>query len=301
MNYEHYKIFYTVGKHKNITRAAAELLSSQPAVTRVIHSIEAELGCQLFIRSKNGVEFTREGEDLFHLLETPFNLLNRVDQDIHKTAGRNMQTIHIGTTTTVLQCFLLDFLDGFRNSHKQIHIKIYTGSSSQMVLKLRSGEIDLVFNTTPFSETQELSVTPVCSFQDILVAGPAFTELNGKRVSLSDLVEYPFILLSHGMEYRKFCDNIFYKYGIHMTPAMEADNSGLIIPMVKHNLGIAFVPEDMAVDSIKRGEMFPVLLKEAISKRHIALVCDPHRPMPNIVSLLYHAAVNRRDEGANPL
>ena len=38
MNYEYYKIFYYVAKHKNITKAAAELYSSQPAVTRTIQN-----------------------------------------------------------------------------------------------------------------------------------------------------------------------------------------------------------------------------------------------------------------------
>ena len=52
MNYEYYKIFYYVGKHKNITKAAAEMYSSQPAVTRAIQNLESELGCRLFTRNK---------------------------------------------------------------------------------------------------------------------------------------------------------------------------------------------------------------------------------------------------------
>ena len=60
MNYEYYRIFYYVGKHKNITRAAVELYSSQPAVTRAVQNRETELGCRLFIRTKNCVEFTHE-------------------------------------------------------------------------------------------------------------------------------------------------------------------------------------------------------------------------------------------------
>ena len=65
MNYEYYKIFYFVGKHKNITKAAAELYSSQPAVTRAIQNLENELNCRLFVRNKTGVEFTHEGRTLF--------------------------------------------------------------------------------------------------------------------------------------------------------------------------------------------------------------------------------------------
>ena len=49
-NFEYYKIFYYVAKYGNLTRAAAALNTSQPAVTRVIHKLEADLGCRLFIR-----------------------------------------------------------------------------------------------------------------------------------------------------------------------------------------------------------------------------------------------------------
>ena len=55
-NFEYYKIFYYVAKYGNLTRAAAALNTSQPAVTRVIHKLESDLGCRLFIRSKSGME-----------------------------------------------------------------------------------------------------------------------------------------------------------------------------------------------------------------------------------------------------
>ena len=61
MNYDYYRVFYIVGKTKNITRAARELYTSQPAVTRTIKKLENDLGCQLFYRTKNGMEFTEEG------------------------------------------------------------------------------------------------------------------------------------------------------------------------------------------------------------------------------------------------
>ena len=77
MNYEYYKIFYYVGKHKNIPKAATELHSSQPAVSRVVQSMESELGCKLFVRNKNGVEFTKEGETLFEYVRIAQSQLNK--------------------------------------------------------------------------------------------------------------------------------------------------------------------------------------------------------------------------------
>lgn len=60
-NFEYYKVFYYVSKYENLTKAAAVLKTSQPAVTRTIHNLENILGCRLFIRSKSGMQLTPEG------------------------------------------------------------------------------------------------------------------------------------------------------------------------------------------------------------------------------------------------
>ena len=61
-NFEYYKVFYYVSKYENLTKAAAVLKTSQPAVTRTIHNLENVLGCRLFTRSKSGMKLTPEGK-----------------------------------------------------------------------------------------------------------------------------------------------------------------------------------------------------------------------------------------------
>ena len=64
INYELYKIFYTVAKNKNITSASKELLISQPAISKSIKNLEEQLGGQLFVRTKRGVVLTEEGKEI---------------------------------------------------------------------------------------------------------------------------------------------------------------------------------------------------------------------------------------------
>lgn len=286
MNYEYYKIFFLVGRYKNITRAAQELFSSQPAVTRVIHNMEAELGCQLFIRSKTGVEFTREGKELYDLIEVPCNLLLRADQGLGRSESWQEGTVHIGTTDTALQCFLFDFIEAFRHEHPGVRFKIYTGSSSRMISRLEKGEVDLVFNTTPFANDRVLTVTPVKTLTDILVGGNRYKALAGHPVPLKELRDYPFILLSRGMQYRQFCDAFFKQQGVRIEPGLEADSSGLLLPMVVHNWGLAFLPQEMARDALAEGSIVQIPLTEAPPCRQVTLVTDPQRPLSKIVFLM---------------
>ena len=71
LNFEYYKVFYYVSKYGSLTRAASVLMTSQPAVTRTIHNLENEMGCRLFIRSKNGVELTPEGRIFNKYISAP--------------------------------------------------------------------------------------------------------------------------------------------------------------------------------------------------------------------------------------
>lgn len=50
ISFEYYRIFYYVAKYENITKAAMVLKSSQPNVTRIIHILEDQLDCRLFLR-----------------------------------------------------------------------------------------------------------------------------------------------------------------------------------------------------------------------------------------------------------
>lgn len=61
VSFDAYKVFYYVAKHKNITNAANALYLTQPTVSHTVAGLEKALGCQLFIRSKKGVQLTPGG------------------------------------------------------------------------------------------------------------------------------------------------------------------------------------------------------------------------------------------------
>ena len=81
---ELYKIFYEVGKEKNITKASNALFISQPAITHQIKKLEADLNYTLFYRTKYGVEFTKEGEELFKNIKDSIASLENVPDTLDK-------------------------------------------------------------------------------------------------------------------------------------------------------------------------------------------------------------------------
>ena len=279
MNYEYYKVFYLVATHKNFTRAAEELYSSQPAVSRIISNMETELNCKLFIRGKTGVKLTKEGEELFEKIGEPCGRLLRADADFLKFVKLNETTVYIGATVTALYCFLFEFLNGYKKKYPNVHFKIHTGSSSKMISDLKKGKLDVVFNTTPFMGAENLTINNVCTFKDIPVAGNIYKGLEGKTLKVADLKRYPMILLSQGMSFRTHVDVFFDRNGVRITPEMEADSSSLIVPLVAQNWGVSLVPEKMAEEYIADGRIIKFDLSEDLPERYVTMVTDKSKTM----------------------
>lgn len=281
MNYEYYKIFYYVGKHKNITRAAVELYSSQPAITRAIQNLESELGCRLFVRTKNGVEFTHEGQKLFEYVNVAHNQLLKGEEEVSRSISIDGGTIYVGATVTALHNFLFEMLDYFHNLHPAVKFKINTGSNNGTIEKLKTGIIDLAFVSTPFNNLKTLHATEVAKFNDILIAGNAFSDVKDKTLTLADIKKYPFVCLRHSMQLRQFIDDIFAENELAITPDIEADGADLLIPMIAHNFGLGFVPEGLAESALQRGDVFRVKLEKELPERYIYMVTDPHHTQTN--------------------
>ena len=281
MNYDYFRIFYYVGKHKNITRAATELYSSQPALTRAIQNLESELGCRLFVRTKSGVEFTSEGQRLFEYVNIAHNQLLKGEEEVSRAISAESGTIYIGSSITALHNFLFDVLDEFHYSHPGVKFKITTGSNNGSVEKLKKGIIDVAFVSTPFNNAKSLSTVTVADFNDILIAGNNFAELKEKTLTLADIKNYPFICLRTGMQLREFIDDVFAEHGLSVNPDIETDGADIMVAMICHNFGIGFVPQGMAESAIKSGKAFRVNLNGELPPRNICMVTDPHHPQTN--------------------
>lgn len=64
-----------------------------------------------------------------------------------------------------------------------------------------------------------------------------------------------------------------------MIPDTEAATTDQVLPLVKSELGLAFLPEKMAQEAIKRREIVLLTLKEKIPGRYVCMVYDSKRPM----------------------
>ncbi len=279
VNFEYYRIFYYVAKYNNFTKAAHALGNSQPNVTRAMNCLESAVQCTLFVRTNRGVQLTPEGERLYTRVAAAMSLFQAAEDEMMESAELKQGSIAIGASETALSIYLLEKLRRFHIEYPGIRLKIYNHSTPQAVLSVKSGEIDFAVVTTPTQANEPLREVKLQSFREVLVGGRTFTALGSQELSLVELQDYPFICLGKETMTYQFYRELFLKHGLELKPDTEVATTDQVLPLVKYELGLAFLPEPMARKSIAQHEIIPITLREEIPEREICMVYDSKRPM----------------------
>ena len=139
--------------------------------------------------------------------------------------------------------------------------------------------IDFAVVSTPAEVDFPLKQIMLMPFQEILVGGTTFTALSSQELSLREVKNYPLISLGRETMTYKFYNSVFLSNGLDLSPDTEAATADQILPLVKCELGLAFLPQPMAAPSLLKKEIVQIPLKDEIPERQICLVYDSQHPM----------------------
>lgn len=279
-NFEYYKIFYYVAKYENLTKAATALKTSQPAVTRTIHKLEGELGCRLFTRSKTGMKLTPEGRTFYGYVAAGCAQFFKGENDLSNLISLENGTIYISATETALHCYLFQAMEEFNSLYPNVRFKILNNSTTESVNAVKEGKVDLAFVSANLQVAKPLRMKILRKYRDILIAGKRFEELKAgkEELSLKELVSYPWISLTAETITRRFLNEYFEKNGLTFAPDMELATTDMILPAVRHNLGLGFIPAEFADAELMSGQVFEIKVKEKLPERNIVLIYDMEYP-----------------------
>lgn len=300
VTFDYYRVFYHVAKYQSFTRAAKLLMSSQPNVTRAIGKLEDELGCRLFVRSNKGVTLTPEGEKLFKHVQIAYRHLRQAENEISDSRGLREGHLSIGVSESALHGLMLPVLRDFHQEYPGVRIQITNSPSPNAIEALRQGMVELAVITTPADVCPPLAKTRLKSFRDIPIAGHAFAKQRDRIVSLGDIARYPIVSLARGTSTHLLYSRLFAERHLIWEPDIEVATAAQVLPVVRHNLGIGFVPPFMAQEAIENGDVFRLNVSEQLPPRHICLIRDRSHPESLAVQELMKKlkAAADEDEGA---
>lgn len=272
INLDYYRYFYYVAKYKNFTQASEILMCNQPNITRAVKKLESALGYTLFIRSNRGVTLTPEGEKLFVHISVAIEHIEAGEEELSKEKSLQHGIVMMGVSEIALHGFILPVLSQFHQRYPAVRMHICNHTTLQAISALNSGLIDFAVVTAPADIQKPIKQTMLKSFREIAVCGNSMSFLKNKKLHLSDLMNYPTIILSKGTTTYDFYNKLFMNYGLNLIPDMEVATADQILPLVKSNLGIGFLPDTFAEPAINNGDVFAIELVEEIPERQLCIL-----------------------------
>lgn len=278
VNLELYKVFYYTATKQSFSKAAEQLFISQPAVSQSISKLEEELGGALFIRTPRGVCLTREGEVLYQYIEQAYKLIMTGEKKIAEMHNLLAGDVRIGASDTLSKYYLIPYLETFHETYPEIQIKVFNGTTPEILKLLKSGNIDLGIINLPVDD-DHLVIKKGLGIQECFVVGRKYQELAQREIGLGELVQYPLILLEKGTNTREFVDLYATEHGVVFNPDIELGSVDLLIEFARIGLGISFVIKDFILEELARGELYEIKVAEEIPERSVGIVTSKNLPL----------------------
>lgn len=278
INYELYKVFYHVAITLSFSEASKQLFISQSAVSQSIKVLEKKLSQPLFIRSTKKVQLTPEGEILLKHIEPAMNLIKRGENQLLEAHTLNGGQLRIGASDTICRYYLVPYLNRFHKEFPNIHIKVTNQTSIECARFLENGQADFIVTNYPNSALSGNMHTRVINeFHDVFVASRAAFPLEGRKLSLEELLGYPIMMLDRKSTTSEFLHQIFQKKQLDLVPEIELSSNDLLIDLARIGLGIAFVP-DFCIPA-EDSNLFILNLREQLPSRQMMVAFNESLPV----------------------
>jgi len=282
MELRHLRYFVTIAEELNISRAAARLRISQPAVSRQLRDLEEELAVELFRREKSGLKLTPAGETF---LAHARDLLRRSGDAIKQMESfgkRAKEIVKAGYIAPVLASILTPALRRFSQQHSDTEVELREMPPGEQLKALREGGIDLALIGSPCREVErEFAVTVLTRIPFQAVLPDNHLLALRKRIALSEL------------EKEKFVGFVEEKFPGRNAAICAACQAAGFTPRFRHH--VENLTALLALVAAAKGvTLAPAEVSQLAHPQSVFIPLKP--PVPSVVS----AAARRKDD-RNPL
>ena len=240
------RTFLAVAETGSVSAASGQLHSVQSNITARVKALEAELGAELFLRSRRGMRLSAAGEVLLPHAREVIAAAERARRAVAGFSDRPT-LLRLGSMETTLAVRLTPALARLRAAHPSLRIRAETGTTEELSARLLAGEIDLGFIAGPFPHP-DLIATPVFCEEMVLVTHP----------DLPDIVaaaNQTVIAFRAGCSYRAFALDWLRRAGLAPNDIFELGTLDGILGCVAAGIGVTLLPLSAAEASPHRANL----------------------------------------------
>jgi DNA-binding transcriptional LysR family regulator len=271
MNFYQLVYFRKVAETKSISRAADELLITQPAVSKQVRALEEELGEKLFDRIGKKVFLTKTGQVLLVHADKILRSMEEAKTAVRDLSEECSGELVIGTSDHISLHRLPGILKSFITSFPKVDLKLRCHRSETILEMVGKNLVDLGVITLP--KVSSNLVSKVIWKDPMYLVFPKSHPLAGlKKIRLRDIAGYGMILPETGTTTRKEIDAAFTKKRLIPHVTMEVAYIETIKGLVKVGLGISVLPDKAVEQEVKSGTLLKSKIEDANFSRDLGVV-----------------------------
>lgn len=225
------KYFIKAAELQNFTDAAGLSFITQSTLSQQIKQLEDELGILLFDRLGKRVRLTEAGR-----LFLPFAQKTAKDAEDGRNILKDLMNLETGTlsigVTYGLMHVLTKALEDFSNERPGIRLQINFGTTSELLISLEQGKIDMVLSFLPAQPNSAFITEKLFSSSLALIAHRDHPCSKNKQISLKKLEALPLILPSGGYSIRDFFNKIVLKHHVELNIMMEVNDINMLLQLI---------------------------------------------------------------------
>ncbi|MBL4745164.1 MAG: LysR family transcriptional regulator [Flavobacteriaceae bacterium] len=249
-------IFKTVAYYASFTKAAERLFISQPAVSKAIRNLEESYKSTFFLRKRNSIELTDEGNVFLTYVHRILSVHAEIDDYFLSSRNSQPRDIKFGVSTTVASYVIPKVIANFRTQFPQTNFDIKSGNSETIETLILNQTLD--FGITEGKDTHpQLQFNKFVKDEIVLVTNANNKRFKNDVVDKKTLQKMPFIMRELGSGTRDIIQSVLKK---HQVPSLTTVVTLSSTEAIKHYLyysdnyafiSIHAVSEDLLANKLK--------------------------------------------------
>jgi len=227
INFKHIQAIQAIVREGSVTAASKKLFISQPALSQTVRAVEEELGAPLFERVGGRLSLTQTGK----LYMEAAARIQDIDRELHAriedARGELRGELRLGITAERSPEILYRVLPWFSQMYPGVALRLYEGESPALERMVSEGEVDAAFLCAERKRSR-LNYLPIAGGEPVLVAGPssgiAGRMPQGGTVSLEDVKDEHFVVMSEGHDMRHLLERLAEEAGVTLRIVLETDS-----------------------------------------------------------------------------
>lgn len=272
MNLHHLELFHAVASRGNLSRAADDLFTSQPSVSKQLRLLEDSLGVKLLDRLPRGVALTDAGRILAEHAREIFSHRDRAVRDLDDLAGLGRGRLSIAASRTVGSYLLPTILSKYSALHPAIVLEVRVTNTQRSIEMVRMGGAEIALVEGPV-EADEVVGEVFGTDELVVVAAPGHPLAKRKSpVRLERILSERLMAREAGSGTRDILDRELARRNLTWKPSLEVESAEAIKRFVAAGLGIGVLSDLAVAHELEDGDLARIRVEGLALKRDLSVV-----------------------------